>query len=251
MFGNNIKVHFAGCEQLGQYECAADAGVRYSLFSVLSFIAKKFVTAWTESLCEFVLKNNIRASCVEVDCQKILGVSEAWKMRKRMRELLPDRRIINVFHVEDGRKGLDRLVEYSDYIAISVPELRRHYGFGKAHVEAVIRLANYIKNRKPSIDIHLLGCTTTTLLRECRFCTSADFTSRKSLNRYGNMSLLGVQRSIKNINRKALEPICNRIERRFRRRGIQIGNIRETYARFSICARSCLHDYTRAAGDQS
>ena len=42
MFGNNIKVHFAGCEQLGQYECAVDAGVRYSLFSVLSFISKKF-----------------------------------------------------------------------------------------------------------------------------------------------------------------------------------------------------------------
>ena len=63
---------------------------------------------------------------VEVDCQKILSPEIAWKFRKEMKRLLPDNRIINVFHLEDGKKGLDRLIDFSDYIAISVPELRIH-----------------------------------------------------------------------------------------------------------------------------
>ena len=46
-----------------------------------------------------------------------MGVSKGYE------EKIPNR-IINVFHIEDGQKGLDRLIEYSDYIALSVPELR-------------------------------------------------------------------------------------------------------------------------------
>ena len=53
---------------------------------------------------------------------------------------LPDNRIINVFHIEDGMKGLDRLIEFSDYIAVSVPELRI---LGKKN--HTVKLAHYIK----------------------------------------------------------------------------------------------------------
>ncbi|MBQ0154166.1 MAG: hypothetical protein KBS70_05215 [Bacteroidales bacterium] len=138
------------------------------------------INKWYDGLVEFTLANGQGATCVEVDCQKVLGVEQAWEFRERMRKDLPNNRIINVFHLEDGPKGLDRLIEYSDYIAISVPELRF------AHKKNMVTpLAHYIKNKKPEIDIHLLGCTELALLHENRFCTSADSTSYLSTKRYG------------------------------------------------------------------
>lgn len=303
MFGNNIKVHFAGCEQVALCECCLEAGAKYELFTVFPFICgkfgikplndyfvknpdnrievlkkqtsdfnhtimdsglftlmfgakagkrdAKFITAWTEELCSYVRANGITATCVEVDCQKVLGVEEAWKMRKRMKKLLPGNRIINVFHMEDGRKGLDRMIEYADYIALSVPELRRHYGFGEAHKKAVVRLANYVKQRKPSIDIHLLGCTVTSLLSICDFCTSADSTSWQSINRYGYARMGGKVRGTANMSKKAVADIGDRLARRFAKRfGVTNFN-RPCYARFVISVMSCLRDYERAAGDQS
>lgn len=137
------------------------------------------INKWYDGLVEFTLANGKGATCVEVDCQKILGVEEAWRFRERLRKDIPNR-IINVFHLEDGQKGLDRLIEYSDYIAISVPELRFT---GKKNY--VGRIARYIKQKAPNIDIHLLGCTEVGLLQENKFCTSADSTSWISGKRYG------------------------------------------------------------------
>lgn len=65
---------------------------------------------WYDALVRFTRENAPGVTCVEVDCQKVLGVSKAWEFRERMRNDLPNNRIINVFHLEDGRKGLDRLV---------------------------------------------------------------------------------------------------------------------------------------------
>lgn len=140
----------------------------------------QLIGRWYDALVEFTLTHACGATCVEVDCQKVLGVEQAWQFRQRMQKDLPQNRIINVFHIEDGQKGLDRLIEFSEYIAISVPELR--FAGKKADVP---RLARYIKQRKPSIDIHLLGCTELKLLKECSFCTSADSTSFKSGLRFG------------------------------------------------------------------
>lgn len=135
---------------------------------------------WYDALVEFTLAHAPKATCVEVDCQKVLGVEKAWEFRERMRHDLPDNRIINVFHLEDGQKGLDRLIEFSEYIAISVPELRFS---GKKNY--VYQVARYIKSKKPGIDIHLLGCTELALLDKCRFCTSADCTTYIAGKRYG------------------------------------------------------------------
>ncbi len=301
MFGNNIKVHFAGCENIDHSLACLYAGVRYSLFSVYRFIYKlfegkgggrarnaskesiaafsrhirdyrhvimdsglftlmfgakagkrdeKFICAWMEALCRFVHENDIRATCVEVDCQKILGVEEAWRMRERMRAMLPDRRMINVFHMEDGKKGLDRLIEYSDYMAISVPELRIHYGGGDEHRRAVVRLAHYIKNSKPSADIHLLGCTDVKLLRECRFCTSADSTSWLSMVTWGHIPLLGRHRMMSDIKEAEVNRLHDELTPYFAKYGIKMGK-RGYKAVNVIVARCCLRDYARAAGDQT
>lgn len=146
---------------------------------------RETIEEWQDKLIAFVIQNGLKCTCVETDCQKVLGVDEAWYFRERMRRLLPNRQI-NVFHFEDGNKGLDRLIEFSDYIAISVPEWRILRP--KSYRDGVARTAHYIKNRKPDIDIHLLGCTETDMLKQNRFCTSADSTSWITGLRYGSVN---------------------------------------------------------------
>lgn len=141
----------------------------------------KFIQKWTDLIIEWRHEFGFEGTMVEVDCQKMLGAENAWKYREQMRRELPNR-MINVFHLDDGQKGLDRLIEYSDYIAVSLPELR--VSGKKSHAE---RLVNYIKNKKPAIDIHLLGCTEKKLLRSLRFATSSDSTAWQQVNRYGQL----------------------------------------------------------------
>ena len=142
--------------------------------------SEKLLNNWYSGLIDFTNENNNGATIVEIDCQKILGVKKAWEFRERMRIDLPKNKQINVFHKEDGQNGLDRMIEFSNYIAISVPELRF---LGQKN--SVVKIANYIKNKKPNIDIHLLGCTENKLLKELNFCTSSDSTSWKSGQRFG------------------------------------------------------------------
>jgi len=162
--------------------CIQDSGLFTLMFgSHKGQKDERLMDAWYNGLVEFTLNNNNNATCVEVDCQKILGVDKAWEYRERFRRDIPNR-IINVFHKEDGQKGLDRLIEFSDYIAISVPELRF---LGQKN--SVIHIANYIKNKKPEIDIHLLGCTELKILKALNFCSSADSTTYIAGKRYGNI----------------------------------------------------------------
>lgn len=143
---------------------------------------EKFVSNWTEYIIEFVEESGFGGTVVECDCQKILGPKQAWKYRQRMKDRLPNR-IMNVWHWEDGHKGLDRMIEFSEYIALSLPELR-----ALKKTKHAVALANYIKNKKPSIDIHLLGTCANNYLSELRFCTSADSTNWQEVNRWGHLA---------------------------------------------------------------
>jgi len=293
MLGHNIKVHYAGAEQYSFSKCAAIAGVKYYLFTVLPFIGSEmgvntfpplggrgkfipheiakfskhtimdsglftlmfgaqagkrdeaFLTEWQERLCNFVNTNKLDVTCVEVDAQRVLGVEEAWKFRTKLRDMLPNNRQINVFHIPDGKKGLDRLIEFSEYIAISVPELRLFKG--KSYKEDVYKLSCYIKNRKPAIDIHLLGCTEDGLLKRCSFCTSSDSTSWVSCVRFGNV--LG--RHISQVDRNLVTKYWNEAKAHVIDTGMEPTEERVfKYAR--ICAISYLYKlaYIKAAGSQ-
>lgn len=225
---DNIKVHFASCEEHSYYNNLRVLGVNYVLFSAFPFVFKKVfgknnrcsqkeierITAlnemrhtiqdsglfsllfgakqhlanrgnvykWFDGLVDFTLEHGCPFTCVEVDCQDILGSSETWDLRMKIRDALPNNRIINVFHLSDGKYGLDKLIEYSDYIAIGAPE------FKKANIFRYIPdFANYIKRRKPQIDIHLLGCTDPIMLKKCNFCTSADSITWTSPIRFGEI----------------------------------------------------------------
>jgi hypothetical protein len=165
---------------------------------------KKEIEIWYNALVNFVHQNKVGATCVEVDCQKILGVEAAWDYRERIAKDLPSNRIINVFHKDDGQKGLDRMIEFSNYIAVSVPELR-----SLGQKKSVIDIAHYIKNKKPNIDIHLLGCTESKLLKELNFCSSSDSTSWQQVGRYGKLNYNDGKKTYsalnKNISIAALE----------------------------------------------
>lgn len=161
--------------------CIQDSGLFSLMFG--SFSGDKnihLINKWVDALIELTAINEYKGSYVEVDCQKIFGIEKAWEYRIKMKKELPNNRQINVFHKEDGQKGLDRMIEFSDYIAISVPELR---ALGQKNYTN--KIAHYIKNKKPSIDIHLLGCTENKLLKELNFCSSTDSTSWVSINRFG------------------------------------------------------------------
>lgn len=210
----------------------------------------KFIETWYNLILEFVSESGYEGTVVEVDCQKVLGVDAAWNFRRRMKKDLPNKQI-NVFHIEDGQKGLDEMIEFADYIAISVPELR---AIGKKqHTE---KLANYIKNKKPKIDIHLLGCTENKLLERLNFCSSSDSTSWQQVNRFGSLKMnngkntLSIRNSdinieklkkryspkIENIISKWMEPT----EKRF-----------DYYSKYALAGEALINQYTIYAGNQN
>lgn len=122
---------------------------------------------------------------VEVDCQSIINPSVAWEFRKKLREDCKKHEHINVWHFEDGRTGLDRIIEFSNYIGFSVPEYRRILGIGK-YKQFVKQLCFYTKAKKPEIKIHLLGCTSKCLLESlCNTVDSVDSTAWISAGKYG------------------------------------------------------------------
>lgn len=245
----NLKVHFAGSENVPQFQILKETAVKYNLYTAFPFVErmvygsssfpimpcelkpieiptyietgmkhsiqdsglfslmfgskkgkvnKKDIEKWYRALIEHTINSGFKGSCVEVDCQKLFGVDLAWEYRKRIKKDL-NNRIINVFHFEDQKKGLERMIEFSDYIAISVPELR-----AMKKKNYTLSIANFIKNKKPEIDIHLLGCTDVKMLKELSFCSSSDSTSWTSGRRYGyvdqhKVSNVNIERAVKYI----------------------------------------------------
>ena len=211
---------------------------------------EKEIETWYQALVQFVLENKIQSIIVEVDCQAILGVEDAWKFRERMREDLPDNRIINVWHLEDGHRGLDRLIEFTDFIALGLPELRTT-GLKKAPYV----LSDYIKNRKPEIDIHLLGCTGEEMLQDLQWCTSTDSTSWLTLLRYGAIMNWKTRQvfSRKDILLEKIRDeygwVADRFKIRYHKELTE--GMRDVYCLDAFCAEFWKQEYTRVCGDQN
>lgn len=286
---SNIKVHLATTENISHAICSIAGGCNYGLGTAFPFVYKMFnsgkfsdkkiikqislnynhyildsglftlmfgalkgkkdlayLDKWYQCLTDFVIYENYTGSMVEVDCQKVLGVEKAWEYRIKMREKVPNR-IINVFHIEDGQKGLERLIEFSDYLAISVPELRF---CGKKNY--LNKIAYFIKNKKPGIDIHLLGCTEKNKLKELNFCSSSDSSSWISGVRYGQIETsLGKN----HINRIKKHIINERYENWFniRNKSFQDYNVpknKEHIGILTLAAEESVKIYKKYAGNQ-
>ena len=207
-----------------------------------------YLVEWQDKLMKFVLQNGLKCTCVEIDCQKLLGVEEAWFFRERMKKLLPNKQI-NVFHYEDGKYGLDRLIEFSDYIAISVPELR--IVKPKTYKKDAIKLAEYCKKKKPSIDIHMLGCTEYGMLKDISFCTTADSTSWLSGVKYGYFND-GIKKGhISTFKKEIVEEREKQIYLILKERNVELKPKTLRYATSaSLCATICKRRYEELAGSQ-
>lgn len=215
---------------------------------------KAFIDRWQDAIVAFVEKTGYSQTVVEVDCQKVVSVDYAWTLRQRLKEQLPNHRQVNVYHMEDGKVGLDRLIEFSDYIAISVPELRKA-GIPKLP-QYVQRQAAYIKNKKPEIDIHLLGCTTESIMKLCKFCTSCDSTSWQQVVRYGygNIGKIDGKRLIvpkKQVDRNADEYARLVTENLNRYFPDSISKDPYYLAAVAISSIYLKRQYTESAGDQN
>lgn len=212
-------------------------------------VDRNYLLNYQDCLIKFVTQNKLKCTCVEIDCQKVLGVEDAWFFRERMKKLLPNRQI-NVFHYEDERYGLDKLIEFSDYIAISVPELRIIKP--KQYKTDAVKLAEYCKKRKPKIDIHMLGCTEYEMLKNLSFCTTSDSTSWLQGVQYGYIND-GVRKShIKNFRDDLIQErekiILNILQERAQK--FKQKTLRSATSA-SLCATICKNKYERQAGDQS
>ena len=205
---------------------------------------------WQDKMVAFVQQNDIDATLVEIDCQKVLDGEEAWDFRGRMKKLLPHHRHMNVWHFEDGRKGLDRLIEFSDYLAVGLPEWRRTKK--ASHKDDVRYITHYIKNKKPEIDIHLLGCTDARILKENSFCTSSDSTSWLAGVKYGTIDDGFQKRHIRNFKRELFEARREAIIAELAKRGVTSGSRNLDYTtNASLCATICKNQYSLTAGTQN
>lgn len=212
----------------------------------------EFVREWMHRICAFTTQNKVRASIVECDCQKIISPEFAWKMRREMREIMPEADIINVFHLEDGEDGFRRMVDFASYIAISVPELR--IAQPKSYRNTVCSLARMAKRQKPDIRIHLLGCTEKYLLERNTFCTSADSSSWSAPVRFGTLE--GIH--ISNISDQKKHDARHKILRTAESLGMKVpsGFIRgddksmKYMSAVYYSVSKCLRDYTTWAGPQ-
>lgn len=168
-----------------------------------------FVTYMIE-YCDWINKNNWQnTSFVECDVQKKLSSETAWEFRKEMRALVKKGTVVNVYHLEDGNP--DDLIDFADYIAVSLPELR----FNLSDRER-FDLTKYIATKATlkGKRVHLLGCTEKRYLEYFSFCFSCDSTSWLSPLRYGEIktSLLNTHvkdiQQIKNDDKEGTERMC-------------------------------------------
>lgn len=211
----------------------------------------KFMAAWMDEMCGFVDRIGYKGCVVEVDCQKVLGVKQAWDFRRKLRDRLPDNEQINVFHAEDGKAGYDALIEWSDYIAISVPELR---GMRVPKLpEYVMRQAAYAKNKKPGVKIHLLGCTQASIMERARFCDSCDSTSWQQVVRWGSGKIVK-DGKLESFHRSRWDETAASIAPRVTAALAEVGMERsgdDNYsAKMTACSIELLKWYTMKAGSQ-
>lgn len=237
--------------QKSSRHCIMDSGLFTLMFGAHAGKRDlKFIEKWYNLIIDFVKENNFKGTVVEVDCQKVLGVEKAKYFRKQMKNDLNNKQI-NVFHIEDGKKGLDEMIEFSNYIAISVPELR-----AIKKKDYCVRLANYIKNKKPTIDIHLLGCTENKLLRKLNFCSSSDSTAWQQVGRFGELKFNNGTKTyeIKNKNislnklKKRYSPNIENIISKY----IEVNQHRfEYYSKYALAGELLLNQYSIYAGNQN
>lgn len=159
-----------------------DSGI-YTIHYTKHLQKDKLIYRWYDAYVKFISDNNIYSTLVELDAQRIIGPQKTWELRKDFCNTFKDREIMNVFHPEDGVKGLDELIEYSPYIGIAGGDRRF---FKDGNYETLFKIISYIRSKKPDIKIHMLGVTTKEALRR-HIPDTCDSTSWNTTAKYRSL----------------------------------------------------------------
>lgn len=143
-------------------------------------LSEQFIIDWQNEYAKTVNASDYTHSIVECDVQRVLSAEFAWEMRKKFKKQVKNT-IINVYHLPD--ENPDKLINYADYIAVSIPELRFHVSKKERyHITSYIARKASLKGKK----VHLLGCTEKEMMKKFQFCYSCDSTTWISGARYNN-----------------------------------------------------------------
>lgn len=145
------------------------------------------MTEYTKKYIQWAQTNGLTdTTYVESDVHKLLGMPAVFELRKHFEE--SGLKVMYVWHREEGIDGLMTMAKKYDYIAISVPELRKLF---KAHdwkyQDGVFDLLNKIRREVTTMPkIHLLGNTVQHTM-ETPLAYSCDSTSWLSGGRWGRV----------------------------------------------------------------
>jgi hypothetical protein len=147
----------------------------------------KELEEYTERYLANVKEMQYEDYIVEMDVHKLFGLKELAKFRKRFVNNYPIDKTIFVWHIEEEIDGWQQMCQTYPYVAISVPELRivLERKFLKGFIQKMVAEAHKIN---PQIKIHLLGCTSHTLLSQPGYY-SADSTSWLQAVKYGTLKV--------------------------------------------------------------
>ena len=141
-----------------------------------------FFQRWQDDYVHYIETSGLKnAHFVEVDVQKKLGIEPAWELRRALCDRVGKDRIINVVHLED--RDPTALIEFSDYIAISIPEMKMAIEDSALIEKRIMSISILAKQRGKKV--HLLGCTDRRSMRMFRTLDSCDSTTWMRLLKFG------------------------------------------------------------------
>lgn len=132
-------------------------------------------------------KTKNRPYFVDIDAQEIIGVKAADALRQKMMDACPNAKWIHVWHPCDGKYGLDKMIEMSDYMAFAL-SIGGDSGVALGHqrIEEYTNCIRYIKSKKPEIKLHALGMTDASTMEHIYdLIDTCDSTSWVAPGRYG------------------------------------------------------------------
>lgn len=99
---------------------------------------------------------------VNLDTDFILGLEQTKKFNEMLLSETNQENIIGTYHVGDGKKYLDELIEKFDYIAITD---NLAYNDSEFYIKYIQAACEYARNKKPDIKIHALGRSDTDIFK--------------------------------------------------------------------------------------
>lgn len=210
-----LKNQWAGFDEMNYYNhVIIDSGLFTFMFGADSKndLTIDFLEDWYKKYTTFINQSTFKnASFVEMDVQKKVSVEYAWELRHRIRKDCPEKRFITPYHLEDGNP--DKLIAFTDYIAVSMPELRFNITAKERR-----KITEYICNKAKSKGkaVHLLGCTEDKYIRDFSWVDTADSTSYTFIRRSNTFKMTSFEGfGIKDVDLQKLKASLPRLQEEF------------------------------------